>query len=82
MGVAQLTYEPQLQTTTGLTAGQEHVNLLKHVKHGEDAIHIFTPIHITRLSNNACTHTHGYGWFTGSVLPYLLNHTYSCDQND
>ena len=31
MGVAQLTYEPQLQTITGLTAGQEHVNLLKHV---------------------------------------------------
>ena len=30
-GVAQLAYEPQLQTITGLTARQEHVNLLKHV---------------------------------------------------
>ena len=34
--------QPQLQTITGLTAGQENVNLLKHVKHSEDAIHIFT----------------------------------------
>ena len=42
MDVAQLTYEPQLQTITGITAGQEHVNLLKHVKHIEDAIHILT----------------------------------------
>ena len=31
MGVAQLIYKPQLQTITGLTARQEHVNLLKHV---------------------------------------------------
>ena len=42
MGVAQSTYEPQLQTITGPTAGQEHVNLLKHVQRSEDAIHIFT----------------------------------------
>ena len=42
MGVAQLAYEPQLQTITGLTSSPEHVNLLKHVKHSKDAIHIFT----------------------------------------
>ena len=30
MGVAQLTYEPQLQTITGLTARLEHVHLLKY----------------------------------------------------
>jgi hypothetical protein len=46
MGVAQLAYEPQLQTITGLPARQEHGNLLKHVEHSEDAIHIFTGKHI------------------------------------
>jgi hypothetical protein len=45
MGVAQLAYEPQPQTITGLPVRQEHVTLLKHVKHSEDALHIFTDTH-------------------------------------